>query len=367
MELSRASIRRYTDRIAILERRRRTTRRRRSGRAADPRPQQRPDEEQGGPRGDGQGRAPRREGGPARRSFVAWIDADPARKTKYGERPPAPSTRCSRRAGRRRVSATRLLGEMYGVMGSALGSAQTLYRLLRREAEEGRRPRPGVPGAQLDAVCGRGRSGLQRTLDPEGRPRAAAATPSLDSGGAPRRAADRAPRHGDRPCTRDERGRRRPERATPGSTRSTPGRRSPTRSSGCRSSTSRRPRSSRRRTRCSTLAAALYPMQEANRETDEGARRRDVRALGPRLREALLAKSGGLVAPDANSTLRVTFGTVKGVEPRDGMLLPPPDDAPGRSSRRRPASGEFNAPTGGARRHQGRSAAGKRPRTSTRS
>jgi hypothetical protein len=35
--------------------------------------------------------------------------------------------------------------------------------------------------------------------------------------------------------------------------------------------------------------------------------------------QALLAKAGGLVAPDANSTLRVTFGTVKGKPGPDGI------------------------------------------------
>ena len=35
--------------------------------------------------------------------------------------------------------------------------------------------------------------------------------------------------------------------------------------------------------------------------------------------QALLAKAGGLVAPDANSTLRVTFGTVKSKPGPDGI------------------------------------------------
>jgi len=39
--------------------------------------------------------------------------------------------------------------------------------------------------------------------------------------------------------------------------------------------------------------------------------------------EALLAKSGGLVAPDANSTLRVTYGQVKGVDAKDGLFYKP--------------------------------------------
>jgi len=71
-----------------------------------------------------------------------------------------------------------------------------------------------------------------------------------------------------------------------------------------------------------TLTAALYPMQEANREKVKE-RSGAMYRLGPPYAEALLARGGGLVAPDANSTLRVTYGTVKGVELRDGMFYLP--------------------------------------------
>ncbi len=70
------------------------------------------------------------------------------------------------------------------------------------------------------------------------------------------------------------------------------------------------------------LAAALYPFEEQLRDTDKtrrGARYR----LAPRYMNALLAKSGGLVAPDANGTLRVTFGRVEGVDSRDGVFFKP--------------------------------------------
>src|SRR5262249_53234911 len=70
------------------------------------------------------------------------------------------------------------------------------------------------------------------------------------------------------------------------------------------------------------LASELYPLQEAIRKNGKersGAYYR----LGPRYAEALLAKSGGLVAPDANSTLRLTYGVVKGVQPRDGIFYLP--------------------------------------------
>jgi hypothetical protein len=58
------------------------------------------------------------------------------------------------------------------------------------------------------------------------------------------------------------------------------------------------------------LALLLDPLVQANREAEK-------RYLGkasrvrPRYAKALVAEAGGLVAPDANSTLRVTFGQVK--------------------------------------------------------
>jgi len=58
------------------------------------------------------------------------------------------------------------------------------------------------------------------------------------------------------------------------------------------------------------LALLLDPLVQANREAEK-------RTLGkasrvrPRYAKALVAEAGGLVAPDANSTLRVTFGQVK--------------------------------------------------------
>jgi hypothetical protein len=62
------------------------------------------------------------------------------------------------------------------------------------------------------------------------------------------------------------------------------------------------------------LALLLDPLAQANRDAEK-------RYLGkasrnrPRYAKALLAEAGGLVSPDANSTLRVTFGQVK---PRQG-------------------------------------------------
>ena len=92
------------------------------------------------------------------------------------------------------------------------------------------------------------------------------------------------------------------------------------------------------------LAAALYPLQEMIRNKDKeqsGAYYR----LGPRYAAALLAQNGGLVAPDANSTLRVTYGTVKGVEPRDGIFYLPQTTLEG-IHQKATGKGEFDAPKG---------------------
>jgi len=63
------------------------------------------------------------------------------------------------------------------------------------------------------------------------------------------------------------------------------------------------------------LALELKPQADAREqkiESDEGA----MAALRPRYIEALREFNGGDVAPDANGTLRVTYGTVRGYRPR---------------------------------------------------
>ncbi|MCM3876545.1 MAG: S46 family peptidase [Thermoanaerobaculia bacterium] len=90
------------------------------------------------------------------------------------------------------------------------------------------------------------------------------------------------------------------------------------------------------------LAAALDPLWQANRErakTREGALER----LGARYAEAVLEKSGGLTAPDANSTLRVTYGRILGVPARDGLVFSPQTTLAG-VAEKATGSGEFNAP-----------------------
>ena len=90
------------------------------------------------------------------------------------------------------------------------------------------------------------------------------------------------------------------------------------------------------------LAAAMEPLAEANREAAKnrgGAQSR----LMPRYMEALLAKAGGLVAPDANSTLRVTYGQVKGVDAKDGLYYKPQTTLAG-IVEKHTGEGDFDAP-----------------------
>ena len=90
------------------------------------------------------------------------------------------------------------------------------------------------------------------------------------------------------------------------------------------------------------LAAALEPMAEANRETVKDQAGAYVR-IRPVYMEAMLEKAGGLLAPDANSTLRVTYGQVKGVDTRDGLFYKPQTTLQG-IVEKHTGGGDFDAP-----------------------
>jgi hypothetical protein len=90
------------------------------------------------------------------------------------------------------------------------------------------------------------------------------------------------------------------------------------------------------------LASALEPLAESMRETAKN-RAGAYARLRPRYMQALLAKAGGLVAPDANSTLRVTYGQVKGVDARDGLFYKPQTGLAG-IFEKQTGEGDFNAP-----------------------
>ncbi len=91
------------------------------------------------------------------------------------------------------------------------------------------------------------------------------------------------------------------------------------------------------------LAAALAPLDKQVRDASK-ARAGAVSRLGPVYMQAMLDHAGGLVAPDANSTLRVTFGTVKGVSPQDGVLYLPQTTLQGVVAKARAGDKEFDAP-----------------------
>ncbi len=91
------------------------------------------------------------------------------------------------------------------------------------------------------------------------------------------------------------------------------------------------------------LATALEPFDRQLHDADKtraGARSRHA----PVYAAALLERAGGLVAPDANSTLRVTYGTVKAVSPRDGVVYTAQTRLAGVLDKDRPGDGEFDLP-----------------------
>jgi hypothetical protein len=90
------------------------------------------------------------------------------------------------------------------------------------------------------------------------------------------------------------------------------------------------------------LALVLDPLYQQNREATKR-RQGAATRIRPRYMQALLAQSGGLVAPDANGTLRVTFGTVKGKPGPDGTQWLAFTTLKG-IEQKATGEGEFNAP-----------------------
>jgi hypothetical protein len=90
------------------------------------------------------------------------------------------------------------------------------------------------------------------------------------------------------------------------------------------------------------FAAAMEPLAEANRQATKNRAGASARLM-PRYMEALLAKAGGRVAPDANSTLRVTYGQVKGVDAKDGLYYKPQTTLAG-IVQKNTGVGDFDAP-----------------------
>jgi hypothetical protein len=90
------------------------------------------------------------------------------------------------------------------------------------------------------------------------------------------------------------------------------------------------------------LAAALYPLDKAIEDQERqvtGAMSR----VRPLYMEALREMTGGKLYPDANSTLRITFGNVKGYSPKDGVWYEPQTTVFG-VLQKDTGSGEFDSP-----------------------
>ncbi len=79
------------------------------------------------------------------------------------------------------------------------------------------------------------------------------------------------------------------------------------------------------RARRDPLLDLAFGLDEALRQEEESAHRfaGAVSRLRPVWQRAVVAHAGRPVAPDANGTLRVTFGQVKGYSPRDGVWMAP--------------------------------------------
>ena len=90
------------------------------------------------------------------------------------------------------------------------------------------------------------------------------------------------------------------------------------------------------------FAAALLPL-----ELESVQREREMQGAMSRVRplylEALRTMSGGRMYPDANGTLRITYGTVEGYAPRDAVRYTPQTTIAG-ILQKNTGSGEFDAP-----------------------
>jgi hypothetical protein len=91
------------------------------------------------------------------------------------------------------------------------------------------------------------------------------------------------------------------------------------------------------------LAAALVP---AEREVEERAREQAgaQSRIRPAYVQALREATGGELAPDADGTLRVSFGRVEGLRPRDGLEYRAQTGISGILEKQRPGDPAFEAP-----------------------
>ncbi len=91
------------------------------------------------------------------------------------------------------------------------------------------------------------------------------------------------------------------------------------------------------------LAFALKPL-EKKREATAEARAGQLATLRPRYIEALRTFTTGTLAPDANGTLRITFGTVRGFRPAPDKDVYAPFSTVSEMVAKHQGKGDFNAP-----------------------
>ena len=119
----------------------------------------------------------------------------------------------------------------------------------------------------------------------------------------------------------------------------------------------RRRSSRRRRIRSCRPRSAIWPIYKAEEKKDD-ARAGELLLVTPFYAEAMREVLGGLLAPDANSTLRITYGTVKSFKPtskeRGGLAV---HRRPRRSSRRTPARSRSTRRSSSSTRSRRRSSA----------
>jgi hypothetical protein len=271
------------------------------------------------------------------KEFVGWIGADPERRSKYGDVLDKINTLAAERTKTRVRDA--LLTEISGRMGSALGAAETLYRFSIEKAKADADRDPMFQKRNWMRIRD-GLDRMQRSLDPKG-DHALMRYSLVDIAQLP---------EGQRIDALDKAVGLKPGMSAADAAPALDAYldklisgshiyQKETRLAWLDKSTADLVAT---QDPLIQLAAELYPLQEAIREKGKeqtGA----FYLLGPRYAEALLAKSGGMVAPDANSTLRVTYGTVKGVEARDGLFYLPQTTVSG-IAEKATGAGEFNAP-----------------------
>jgi hypothetical protein len=269
--------------------------------------------------------------------LAAWIDADPERRTKYGDVLSALNAFVAEGMKTRERDA--LLTELGGGQASALSAAQTLYRFSVEKPKPDADRDPAFQKRNWTRIR-EGLERMQRSLDPKA-DRALMRFTLLDIAQLPKDqridALDQAIglKPGMSPAEAAAAIDSFLDKLIPGTQLY---------SKEVRLALLDKPTEDLLATNDSMvlLASHLFPMQESIRKREKE-RTGAFYRLGPRFAEALLAKSGGLLAPDANSTLRVTYGTVKGVEPRDGIFYLPQTTLQGIAAKAT-GKGEFKAP-----------------------